>query len=56
MTSDGEVLLHGYAVKCDVAPSKTIGNPKVVVPIFTDPWSRKIRSPSTRDLSGRGFY
>ena len=22
MTSDGEVLLHGYAVKCDVAPSK----------------------------------
>ena len=43
MTSDGEVLLHGYAVKCDVAPSKTIRNPKVLSPIFADPWSRKMR-------------
>ena len=27
MTSDGEVLLHGYAVKCDVDPSKIRRNP-----------------------------
>ena len=37
MASGGEVLLHGYAVKCDVAPSKTIKNPKVVSPILVDP-------------------
>ena len=37
LTSDGEVLLHGYAVKCDVAPSKTIRNPKVLSPICVDP-------------------
>ena len=62
MTSDGEVLLHGYAVKCDVAPSKIIRNPKVLPPVFVDPWSKKIRSPNysarnplTRDLSGHGF-
>ena len=47
MTSDGEVLLHGYAVKCDAAPSKTIRNPKVLSPIFADPWSRKMRSPNS---------
>ena len=62
MTSDGEVLLHGYAVKCDVAPSKTIRNPKVLSLIFADQWSRKMRSPNSsarsplpRDLSGLGF-
>ena len=62
MTSDGEVLLHGYAVKCDVAPSKKIRNPNVLSPIFVDPWSKKIRSPNssalnplTRDLPGLGF-
>ena len=61
MTSDGEVLLHGYAVKCDVAPSKTIKHEKVQSPIFVDPWSKKMRSPNssnrnplTRDLSGLG--
>ena len=50
-------------VKCDVAPSKTIRNPKVLSPIFADPWSRKMRSPNssarsplTRDLSGLRFY
>ena len=37
VTSDGEVLLHGYAVKCDVAPSKTIRKPKVLSLIFVDP-------------------
>ena len=32
MTSDGEVLLHVYAVKCDdVVPSKIIKNSKVFV-------------------------
>ena len=32
MTSDGDVLLHGHAVECDVAPSKTKKrNPKVFV-------------------------
>ena len=47
------------AVKCDVVPSKTIRNPKVLSPIFADPWSRKMRSPNssarsplTRNLSG----
>ena len=62
MTSDGDVLVHGHAVKCDVAPTKTIRNPKVLSPIFADPWSKKIRSqnysarnPVTRDLSGLGF-
>ena len=62
MTSDGEVLLHGYAVKCDVAPSRIIRNPKVLSPIFVDPWSKKLRYPNssarnplTRDLSGLGF-
>ena len=50
------------AVKCDVAPSNTIRNPKVLSPIVADPWSRKMRSPNhsvctplTRDLSGLGF-
>ena len=42
-----EVLVHGQAVKCDVAPSKTIRNPKVLSPIFADPWSRKMRSPNS---------
>ena len=37
MTSDGEVLLHGYAVKYDVAPSKTNRKPKALYPIFADP-------------------
>ena len=37
MTSDEEVLLHGYAVKCDVAPSKKIKNPQVLTPILADP-------------------
>ena len=62
MTSDGELLLHGFAVKCDVAPSKTIRNPKVSSPILADPWSKKMRSPNysahgprTRDLSGLGL-
>ena len=62
MTSDGEVLLRGYAVKCDVAPSKTRRHPKVLSPIFVEPWSKKIRSsnssarnPLTRDLSSLGF-
>ena len=48
--------------KCDVAPSKTIINPKVLSPIFVDPWSKKMSSPNssalnplTRDLSGLGF-
>ena len=61
MTVDGVVLLHGYAVKCGVAPSKTIKNPKVLSPILVDPWSKKMRSPRslarsplTRDLSGLG--
>ena len=42
--------------------SKTVRNPKVLSPIFADPWSRKMRSPNssarsplTRDLSGLGF-
>ena len=50
------------AVKCDVTLSKTVRNPKVLSPIFADPWSRKLRSPNssarsppTRDLSGLGF-
>ena len=34
MTSDEEVLLHGVAVKCDVAPFK---NPKVLSSILADP-------------------
>ena len=51
MTSDGEVLLHGYAVKCEVAPSKTIRNPKVWSPIFVEPWSKKMRSPNSSALS-----
>ena len=62
MTSDGEVLLHRYAVKCDVAPSKIIRIPTVMSPIVVDPWSKKIRSPNspvrnplTRDLSGLGL-
>ena len=62
MTPDGELLSHEKAVKCDVAPSNTIRNPKVLSPSFVDPWSRKIRSPNssarnplTRDLSGLGF-
>ena len=62
MTSDGEILLHGYAVKCDVAPSKIIRNSKVLSPMFVDPWSKKTRSPTssacnplTRDRSGLGF-
>ena len=62
MTSDGEVFLHGYAVKCDVAPSKIIRNPNVLAPIFVDPWSNMIRSPNssapsplTRVLSSLGF-
>ena len=37
MTSDGDVLLHGYAVKCDVAPSRTVENPNVLPSIFVDP-------------------
>ena len=62
MTSDGEVLLHGNAVKCDVGPTKTIRNPEVLSPIFADPWSTKMRSPNSsargplaRDLSGLAF-
>ena len=50
------------AVKCDVAPSNTIKNSKVLSSIFSDPWSRKMsspnfsaRSPVTRDLSSLGF-
>ena len=39
MTFDGEVPLHGYAVKRDVAPSNTIKNPKILSSIFADPWS-----------------
>ena len=49
-------------LKCYVAPSKIIRNPKVLSPIWVDPWSKKIRSPNssalnplTRDLSGPGF-
>ena len=41
-----EVLLHGHAVKCDVAPPKTIRNPKVLSPIFANPWTRKMRFPN----------
>ena len=37
MTSDGEVLSHRYAVKCDVARSETIRNPKVLSPMFVGP-------------------
>ena len=55
-------FLHGEGVNGDVAPSKTITNPKVLSLIFADPWSRKTRSPNssarsplTRDLSGLGF-
>ena len=62
MTSDGEVLLHGYAVTYEVAPSKTISNPKAWSPMFVEPSSKKIRSPNssahnplTRDLFGLGF-
>ena len=62
ITSDGDVLLRGYAVKWDVAPSSTIKNPRVLSSIFADPWSRKMRSlkssarsPLTWDLSGLGF-
>ena len=58
MTSDGEVLLHGYAVECDVAPSKTKRKQKFFSPILVDPWSKKMRSqissalnPHTRDLT-----
>ena len=47
MTSRREVLLHGYAVKCDVDPSKTIRNPKVLSPTFADPCSRRMRSPNS---------
>ena len=39
----------------------TIRNPKVLSPVFADPWSKKMRSPNcsaqsplTRDLSGLG--
>ena len=56
--------MHGYAVKCDVAPSNTIRNPKVFIFKLCrfQAWSRKTRSPNssarsplTRDLSGLGF-
>ena len=50
MTSDGEVLLHWYVVKCEVAPSKTNRNPKVWSPNFVDPWSKKMRSPNSSAL------
>ena len=57
-----EVFSHLNAVKCDVAPSKIISNPKVLSQMFVDPWSKKTRSPNssdrnplTRDLSGFGF-
>ena len=33
MTSDGDVLFDGQALRYDVAPSKT-RNPKVLFPIF----------------------
>ena len=33
---DGDVLLHGHAVECEVAPSKTKKNPKVLSPIKVD--------------------
>ena len=62
MTSDGEVLLHGYAAKCEVAPSKMFRHPEVWSPFFVDPSSKKMSSPNasalnplTRDLSGLGF-
>ena len=62
MTTDGEVILHGFAVKCDVAPSLTMRHSKILNPVFVDPWSKKIRSPCslarnllTRDLSVLGF-
>ena len=49
-------------MKCDVAPSETITNPKFLPLMFADPWSNKMRSPNssgrsplTRDLSGLGF-
>ena len=63
MTSDGEILLHGYASKCDVAPSNTIRKTKGFdLQLFAEPLSKKMRSPTssaftplTRDLSGLGF-
>ena len=50
-TSDGEVLLHGYAVKCHVASSKKVRNSMVLFQIFVEPWSTKMRSSNS---SARG--
>ena len=47
----GDVLLHRYALKCDVAPSKTIRNPEVWSPVFAETWFKKMRSP--RSSAGR---
>ena len=59
MTSDGEVPLHGYAVNCEVAPSKTVGIRRFCFLFLSIRGPKSPNSlalnPRTRDLSGLGF-
>ena len=45
------IVSMNFLLRCQVAPSSTIRNPKVWSPIFIDPWSKKLRSPNSSALS-----
>ncbi len=46
-----ERYLLGFAAHCDVAPSETMGNPKVLSPILGEPWSKQISSSNFTALN-----